>query len=193
VDSTKNFVPYYLEKAVRYLKKQVIVSDNSGSYSALGSTYFRLNRLDSAEHFYEQALLKDTNEPINFFNLAELQTIRLKPDDALRTLEDANSRFKKGRSSDEGSYFSALYYFYTMENKAIKGIDFSSDEKLLNQLITSNSDGSLIFSDWSFRTFYRWARNLNGVSAETKSNVLKNLCFAIAYSKDKDTPCVTNL
>lgn len=192
VDTANNFVPFFLKKAVRFLKKHIAVSGTNGAYSTLGSTYFRLNMLDSAEYFYTLAKTKSTTDPMHYFNLAELQTMRLKPADALHTLEDANKQFIQDARYpyNDKDYLRALYYFYSMENKAIQGVDFSIDEKGLSAL--NDNDGKLLFSNWSFRTFFKWASNPGNVSADIKTKLLDNLCAVVQYSQDRDLPCLAN-
>ncbi len=132
MDSANNFVPYYLRQAIRLLKRHIGTGEgNSGVYSALGSTYFRLNVLDSAEYFYVLAKNKNTTDPIHYFNLAELQTMRKKPTEALKTLDETNVKFINDPRYpyNDKEYLRALYYFYTIENKALQNASFAVEEK----------------------------------------------------------------
>ena len=193
VDANGKFIPAYLKIAAGLLK----TLEKSGRYNSetlyqtLGSTYFRLFMLDSAEFYYTKVKDLAADNPVHYFNLAELQVMQLKADKAIQTLNDVY-KVMKGSKTFDGDYYMSLYHVYMIESKILKSQDFATNKKdflVLAEKFKSENGDEILFSSWSFRTYYNWLVNNKELSSAIQKNMIENLCIALKYSNDKTLSC----
>jgi tetratricopeptide (TPR) repeat protein len=186
LDSQHRFIPSYLGKAIylyqNYLK---VTGDSSASIlQAMGSTFFRLKRYDEAERYYILVKIREPQNYTNYFNLVEVQLMEKKLVQSQETLQDCYKQFIVNRRYDfDSTLHLGLYYFYLSEIQTLRHLPSHESLKVLRKVISDNQKtGKLVFTDWSFRTFYYWVLEEPTITAEVRKKLLTNICIVIHES-----------
>lgn len=164
----------------------------------LGSDYFRIKILDSADYYYRIALKFNPDVPINYFNLAELQIIEYKPAEAGATLDDARRRFHLDSVDTNGKHvvanetYTALFLVYRSQCEILTRKDIRPLEarfKSITSRYKSRDKQSVLFYNWSFLTYHNWLTDDAGIDEYVRKKLLANLCLAVPYSYDTQISC----
>jgi Flp pilus assembly protein TadD len=191
----------FLTRLSVFLLTSYLESPHSSVYAVaqeLGSDYFRLRKLDSAEYFYKIALTYNGNEPTNYFNLAELQIIELKADSALATLEKARLKFhldttdQKGNYLVKDDYYEGIYLIYSCQANILMKKDINKYYYRLKRILSKHkreNPKNGLFSNWSFVTYLTWLNSEGKISITIKRLMMENLCVISEYTYDTNFSC----
>lgn len=146
--------------------------------------------VDSALYYYKEAL-KQSNIPVNYLNLAELQVTLSATDDALATLELLNTNFHLTEQRKQfNDYYLALYFFYKKVCEIVKNQSSKSDSKELQNILAKYNLAYVpLLSDWSFRSYYNWIISSTKIDDGIKKQLIDCLCPLVPISQDKNIPC----
>jgi tetratricopeptide (TPR) repeat protein len=119
-------------------------------YQRLGSTYFRLKRLDEAIESYKIALDLDRDYLGHYLNLAEAAIMNDQFDLAASTMAETGD-FKFDSPKLIGN--EALIHFLDYVAQSLKGEDVSVAKSQLDGILNGKE---YFYIEWSFKTFNTW-------------------------------------
>ena len=128
---------------------------------------------------------------MNYLNLAELQIISLDIDSALKTLQVLNEKsnlIPAGGADIDPREIRSLYYFYDIQCKIIKNINYDQEEAALGNIIKKYSTDRPLFVSWVFRTYNNWLKNNRTLDEGIRNKLMARLCLINPVSKD-NLPC----
>ena len=164
--STGGFDQAALREAIAGLK--VYNSDhndaNAASYQLLGSSYFRLQELDSASHYYQKAIEYEPHYMGYKLDFAEVAIMNGQHELASQALDDALNLKSEGSRANGHRI---LIYYLKYCNDLLTGRPAKENmEKLERQLKAPGSK----YLGWSFATFLRWLEQAN-INRNTKDDI----------------------
>jgi len=198
-DNEENHI-FLLRMSVFFLTQYLKTPHSSLSEIAedLGSDYFRLKQLDSAEYYYKMALHFNRDQPDNHFNLAELQIMKLNLSGAATTLYETRRQFHldsvdiKGNPVVTSDYYTALYLVYYCQYGLMAHKDIKKYEARLKKIISrykGRRSPDVLFAGWSFLAYHTWLTENDKQPYNVKRALIWNLCLILPYSNDKDLSC----